>query len=234
MRAVGNVIRKYWKAIVLLAALSAATAIAIRWPQAFGMAVVTGVVCSPVALLVRAEVFMRQSRGKIAAIVSGAGPGDIGTLLKLLDDDDKHVRSAARDALVLLLPALSEEEAEAAFYRDHARAMARIVESDSRAVENRPLIVAILAALVAFGGEPFLAPVERLAFGRGPGPDPEIAAAAAHCLPYLSQRAKQQQSHSALLRGASAPTLPDAGDLVRAASSAYGPNPADLLRPGEG
>lgn len=175
----------------------------------------------------------------------------IGPLIQALRAQNTTVRNLAKEALIDLLPTL--QASDAALLSDSERSLLLrllsispnevgyrdLKELFSRSAYRREIAlrVSILKALEQVGGAKELPLVERLSrehslsFKTARMPD-IIQKAAAECLPFLQERAREQRASEQLLRASSAPATPD-NMLLRPATASAHFLPEQLLRPSE-
>ena len=227
--------RRGWprsRKIAVVLAIVAVVAIA-AIPGALAPAILIAIISSPFVLMWRAEVFMRKSKARILRLANEGGLDGIGVLLQTLDDSDKSVRLAARDALIRLLPTFQSSDALVFLSSQHRRILLRCISGYVPVDGDMPLILAILKVVEQIGDEACLPVVQRLAQGRGMGLDERVKAAANECLYYLWQRIERRQAHGELLRGSASPATDDSGRLLRAAIDRPSVGQEELLRPHE-
>lgn len=156
------------------------------------------------------------------------------------------VHRALEEAIVRLLPRLTEEEILQLGQERHAK-MALWISNwkiNSRTITDSgvPYLLAILRAMTVVGEDTFrlanpaqtlpisLSPtLRKWAKGGGAGHDPEVRKAAAICLRAIQEKAAQAQANAQLLR-ASAPEVVEG--LLRPAQGTASVEPLELLRPG--
>jgi hypothetical protein len=224
-----------WAEIVLV---STALIVVVLVPDARLSILPLVVIGTLIAIFLRCEAFMRRSRNTLviaadAAVRAGAADGDMNSvalLLRSLDDNEMQVRTAARDALVEILPRLGPTDSHL-LTTEHRHLLLRILSSDVPSWDHVLLYISILKALEKVGPEPFIGIVERLAQGRGAGLEPSIEVAALECLPKLRKLVERQNAESELLRGATSPAEGHGGTLLRPAAAAPSSASDDLVRP---
>lgn len=151
----------------------------------------------------------------------------VGPLAEALGFDDKGLRQEAERVLARLLPTL--QASDASLLNDDQRKML----NRSLRGKNADLICAILQAYQQVGDEAALPHVERLANGEvATTKAKKVREAAQACLPFLRERAAQEQAAQTLLRPATAPGSP-AEILLRPAQGAPEGDPSLLLRPSD-
>ncbi len=150
----------------------------------------------------------------------------VGVLVEALEwTDSKDVVKLAEGKLLELLPQMQASDAS-------------LLHTEQRAILNCKLLTAdndfvkvILKAYEQIGDSAAMPFVEKLARGEGKsGSITEVVTAAKECLPFLVQRAKQQEQAQTLLRAASEnTTAPET--LLRPANATLETQPETLLRP---
>ncbi len=149
----------------------------------------------------------------------------VGVFAEVLEAADKQIVALAETKLTELLPRLQASDAH-------------LLNPEQRSILNKSLIQAesgfvkaILKAYEQIGDSTAIPFVEKLTRGEGKaGGDAEVVAAANACLPFLIQRAKQQEQSQTLLR-ASEGNAAAPENLLRPANATIETQPDTLLRP---
>jgi hypothetical protein len=139
-----------------------------------------------------------------------------------------RTRRIVRQALLRLLPRLRASDAAHLTAEQHSR-LSRTLARLGMLGRDTELQLAILGALQQIGGLQALPVVEHLAHKRSRSPKRRrVREAALACLPYLQQRARQEQARDTLLRAAGSEAV--GVELLRAAYGAAGSSRDELLR----
>jgi len=177
-----------------------------------------------------AETFRTDAELQICAARALGNLGDVRAVLPLIDlarESDFGARAAARSALLLLLPSVSELPADRVRSLG-ANAIAQIASLLSD--HDEPLVRQALATLCAIGDRQAIPAVERLS---GAIERPYLHQEARRVLVVLNDRAESEQLRTSLLRGSRLPSVPSEGQLLRPAAATRDPERAvgQLLRP---
>ena len=163
---------------------------------------------------------------QMTSIVTHLPLGDvraIGPLLEALHYAD--MEGIPQRALAELLPCLVPADA-VLFSDSHRHNLHRALNE-----ANTDLVIQTLKALERIGDGRSVAPVARLATGKGSARyNPDVLYAALHCLPILEARAVYDGENQTLLRAATVPLGANA-ELLRAVEEPPDPRAHTLLRP---
>jgi hypothetical protein len=159
------------------------------------------------------------------ALASVADVRAVGTLIEVLEVDDKAVQGAAVRALTGLLPQLDASHA-GLVTDEHRRILNRAIAKR----KDEAFVIAVLQAYHYIGTGAEVESVSTLASGKGPAASSvAVRDAAAACLPHLQERAVLEEKARTLVRASANPDEPAQGLLRPAANGTA--QPEQLLRP---